>query len=302
MLVLLRDLWFEEIGDREDDIRPTHAQTFEWILDPNSSKADAWNFVDWLCRQNSEFNSDRIFWVSGKAGSGKSTLMKYLYRDPRLKSHLKLWANGLPLICAAVFIWDRGKSMMHKSREGMVRSLLHQILSRHKHLIPLTFHKRWNIDYAIRSTQDVEDWLSHERRGPSWDWSELILALKLLTDESFLEQHDTRMRLCIFVDGMDEYRTFDDPNLPPNEIISRKKQGFRDIAELFKQLAQSSVVKLCLSSRHLVEFLDAFNVRRQRIKLEDLTFTDITVYTGAHLKAMKDGRLCVLKLQILPGH
>lgn len=135
--------------------------------------------------------------------------------------------------------------MMHKSREGMVRSLLHQILSRHKHLIPITFHKRWKTDYAIQSTQDIEDWLSHERRGPSWDWSELILALKLLTDESFLEKHDTRMRLCIIVDRVDAYRTLYDLNLPPNEIISRKKQGFRDVAELFKQLAQSSVVKLC---------------------------------------------------------
>lgn len=71
VLVLLRDLWFEKIGDRADDIRPTHAQTFEWILDPTFSKVDAWNVMNWLCRRNSEFNSDRVIWVSSKAGSGK---------------------------------------------------------------------------------------------------------------------------------------------------------------------------------------------------------------------------------------
>lgn len=37
------------------------------------------------------------------------------------------------------FLWDRGQSMMHKSWEGMVWSLLHQILAPHKQLIPIVF-------------------------------------------------------------------------------------------------------------------------------------------------------------------
>ena len=240
------------------------------MLDPFPAKTDARNFMEWLLSPSDADDSNRIFWVSGKAGSGKSTMMKYLYRDPRLKQYLRSWAKNAPLTCIGFFIWDRGKSMMHKSREGMMRSLLHQILAQHRNLIPVVFPEKW---YATRIIGNLPE------EPFTWDWSELYGALTRITNEQFLKKQGIPMRLCMFVDGMDEYRTFEDPGLSPNELIMRKKKGYTDIAELFRQLAKSRVIKICLSSRHLVEFTDAFDVPTHRVKLEDLTYDDIKNYT-----------------------
>ena len=274
----MRHLWFPEIQDREDDIRPAHAKTFEWILDPDLARTDARTFIDWLAAPCDADDSNRVFWVSGKAGSGKSTMMKYVYRHPRLKQYLQFWAKGTPLTCIGFFIWDRGKSMMHKSREGMIRSLLHQILAQHEKLIPVLFPEKWIRGYTLRTGGNAEDW-TEPQEPLDWDWSELFAALTRVTNEQFLKEHGIPMRFCIFVDGMDEYRTFEDPGLSPNELISRKKKGYTDIVELFEQLAKSKVIKICLSSRHLVEFRDAFGVSSHKLKLEDLTYNDIKSYT-----------------------
>ena len=159
---------------------------------------------------------------------------------------------------------------MHKSREGMVRSLLHQILEQHQNLIPVVFPQKWIRRYATPTA--AEDPLT-------LDWSELFAGLMRVTNEQFLQEQGIPMRLCVFVDGMDEYRTFEDASLPPNEFISRKKKGYGEIAELFRRLAKSKVVKIRLSSRHLVEFRDAFGVSSHNLKLEDLTYYDIESYT-----------------------
>ena len=57
-----------------------------------------------------------MFWVSGKAGSGKSTLMKYLKSDPDTESNLWAWANGPKLVTASYFFWNAGTDMQ-KSQE-----------------------------------------------------------------------------------------------------------------------------------------------------------------------------------------
>ena len=163
--------------------------------------------------------------------------------------------------------------MMHKSREGMLRSLLHQILVQHKELIPVVFP-----DYAICGAENAEEVSKSDKRF-AWDWSELVAALKLVTNGLFLKQQGIDMRLCIFVDGIDEYLTFEEPNLLPNEAIKRRKKGYREIAGLFKELAKSTICKICLSSRPLVEFKDSFSVIGRQLKLEDLTYEDITRYT-----------------------
>ena len=203
--------------------------------------------------------------------------MKYLYQDTRLKSYLERWAINTPLTCIGFFIWDQGKSMMHKSREAMLRSLLHQILAQHKELIPVVFP-----DYAICGAENAGE-VSKPEKPFAWDWSELVAALKLVTNGLFLKQQGIDMRLCIFVDGMDEYLTFEEPNLLPNEAIKRRKKGYREIAGLFKELAKSTICKICLSSRPLVEFKDSFSVTGRQLKLEDLTYEDITRYTAETL-------------------
>jgi len=83
---LLNTLNYSSMRSRHARIVEAHARTFDWIFVPpdevpKDRKLPVVKFVRWL-RQ-----SDSIYWISGKAGSGKSTLMKYLsnHQNTRLE-------------------------------------------------------------------------------------------------------------------------------------------------------------------------------------------------------------------------
>ena len=69
---ILTSLLFPEIDMRHSKISEAHANTFAWIFEQ-----DVTPFKSWL-RCSSE-----VFWINGKAGSGKSTLMKYVADHPQ---------------------------------------------------------------------------------------------------------------------------------------------------------------------------------------------------------------------------
>lgn len=75
----IRALYYPQIGYRKDEAANAHDKTFRWILDDTKDKPLAPpaenRFRDWLQSVDSTRN---IFSVSGKLGSGKSTLMNYL--------------------------------------------------------------------------------------------------------------------------------------------------------------------------------------------------------------------------------
>ncbi|KAH7308593.1 prion-inhibition and propagation-domain-containing protein [Stachybotrys elegans] len=82
---ILSLIWFRSMDDRKEGIVPPHPQTFEWALEPPQDAV--WdNLEKWLAA------GSRIYWISGKAGSGKSTLMKYLYTNPKALKLLRNWA------------------------------------------------------------------------------------------------------------------------------------------------------------------------------------------------------------------
>lgn len=61
---------------RVADIRGAYAKTFDWLFDTATV-----TFATWL--QQTASASSQIYWIQGKPGSGKSTLMKFGMRDPR---------------------------------------------------------------------------------------------------------------------------------------------------------------------------------------------------------------------------
>jgi hypothetical protein len=71
---LLDSLSYRAIQERQSQIRESHARTFEWVFDtqPSSDESFQCSMHEWLKRGSG------IYWISGKAGSGKSTLMKFL--------------------------------------------------------------------------------------------------------------------------------------------------------------------------------------------------------------------------------
>lgn len=77
------------------------------------------------------------------------------------------------------------------------------------------------------------------------------------------------MRLCFFIDGLDEYEGED-----------------ADIAEIFGDASISQNVKICVSSRPHQVFKDTF-ATRPGLRLQDLTFPDIQRYTLDKLERNK---------------
>ncbi|KAK1486937.1 hypothetical protein CABS01_13070 [Colletotrichum abscissum] len=65
---ILRSLRFAQIAERQTEIPSAHQETYEWIFKESPDV----NFSSWLQ------GSRGIFWITGKPGSGKSTLMKFI--------------------------------------------------------------------------------------------------------------------------------------------------------------------------------------------------------------------------------
>jgi ABC-type bacteriocin/lantibiotic exporter with double-glycine peptidase domain len=90
---LLKSLYFETMNKRKNQTSKSHTETFNGIFNENVSHDMPWDsFSHWL-----RSNDDNIYWMSGKAGSGKSTLMRFLVAEYRTLEVLKLW-TGDPLI------------------------------------------------------------------------------------------------------------------------------------------------------------------------------------------------------------
>ena len=71
-LNFLESLKFPSIAEREEDIKKAHPRTFEWLFEEADERAASgrpFTILEWL-----EVGVG-TYWVSGKAGSGKSTLM-----------------------------------------------------------------------------------------------------------------------------------------------------------------------------------------------------------------------------------
>lgn len=137
--LLLDTLWFRKISDRRESISPHHHKTLRWALKPNTNKVNAASWDDlpsWLRRGSG------TYWLSGKAGSGKSTLMKYIYSSQLTNEYLLEWANGERLLLCHFFFSGLG-SDEERTLEGMSRSLLYQILKENPSLIRDALPSMW---------------------------------------------------------------------------------------------------------------------------------------------------------------
>ena len=204
-------------------------------------------FLTWLK------SGSQIYHISGKAGSGKSTLMKFLSQHPRVWEELESWAGGRKLVLASFFFWDSGDKLQ-MSLEGLYRALLFEILKQCPELIPEIFPDQWN---SLRS----------EGTGletTTFRFHELKAAFKNLIGQRAFEKH----RICLFIDGLDEYE---------GDSVEHWK-----LAENLQSWASSEDIKICVSSRPHTEFLNTFsNDPKLRIHLHELTRGDICRFAHA---------------------
>lgn len=93
-------LCFKSLKAPKNAIKPRHARTVDWVFNSPKSKLN-----DWLRSE------DRLYWTQGKAGSGKSTFMRFLVEDDRTRQVLKIWADRYHLFAACHFFWHSGTKM-----------------------------------------------------------------------------------------------------------------------------------------------------------------------------------------------
>lgn len=122
---LLEQLSFQDQPEREHRIAEAHAKTFRWIwTDPTGQPDKPWShFVAWL-----EGDDDRLYWMTGKAGSGKSTMMKYVVHQQQCEESLRRWSGKMPLIVTRFYLWNSG-SQDQMSQEGLIRAILYDSVS-----------------------------------------------------------------------------------------------------------------------------------------------------------------------------
>ncbi|XXH03714.1 hypothetical protein Hte_010120 [Hypoxylon texense] len=244
---ILRSLWFRTIDDRRYSVALPHSQTLRWALEPRATEEDdtGWdNLSEWLQ------TGTGIYWVSGKAGSGKSTLMKYTYEHAKTLSLLEEWAAGCPLTVASFFFWYLGANEQ-KTQEGLSRALLFYILDKNPSNIRDLLPNTW---------QEAKGSKSDEIRAPSA--AEMRHAFEELSSgRTKLQIH----KFCFFIDGLDEY-------------VGDIRTGISFI----KTLAKSDNIKIVVSSRPIPACVDAFSGERQ-LHLQDLTKADIASYVDAEV-------------------
>jgi hypothetical protein len=266
---VLGSLQFESMRMRHTNIAEAHSKTFDWIFDasredPHKSRPKI-HFLEWLRSRNG------MFWISGKPGSGKSTLMKYLCKHPETDKALHHWADGNLLITGKHFFWNAGTDMQ-KSLQGLLQSLLYDVLRQHPSWISDIAPSRWK-NTKLRF-EKIGNTMSVHHAGP-WVHVELLDAFDRLME--LLREDTHSARFCFFVDGLDEYNG--------------------DHAEMIKVLtkfAASPNVKICLSSRPWNVFDDAFGQDiSSKLKLEDLTREDISQYVQNKLE--ENERFKILK-------
>lgn len=120
---ILRWLSFTQVHWRHDAVPEAYRETFSWIFETHH-ESQAWDYFT----AHLEQDVGSPYLVNGKAGSGKSTLMKLIVNDSRTRNLLGRWAGQDPLVILT-FFWDLGTTLQ-KSHAGLLRALLYTVLER----------------------------------------------------------------------------------------------------------------------------------------------------------------------------
>ena len=164
---------------RIKDVSKSYDRTFQRLFDPAKV-----SFSQWL--EDDRNNLGPIFWIQGKPGSGKSTLMKFAMHDVRTMNRLKA-SDDHQWVLIGFFFHDRG-STEQKSLSAMLQEMLYQIVYKLRDLAPIV--------------QPFYETLALSQRtvSPVWDVEALQSALSAI-----MEQRNVAARLCFFLDALDEH-------------------------------------------------------------------------------------------------
>lgn len=257
----------KETRSRFDDVAKSHDGTFHWLFD-----TAVVNFGKWL--EDDANTIGPVFWIQGKPGSGKSTLMKFAMRENRTSTFL---CEDGQCILAGFFFHDRG-SDVQKSLSGMLQGIIHQILRQAEKLIVIVLPFYATLARAQRT------------KLPIWDKETLESALVAITN-----QRNISIRLCLFLDALDEHGG--DNGQLANMILKLTSNADNDRVKL----------KVCLASRSWTVFESHFG-SCPGFAIHDHTEHDIQSYTTSKLRqslgagAVTQGSNSLQRIEALAAH
>jgi hypothetical protein len=250
---LLDSLHFDNIYRRQNAIQQhvgRYGNTFKWIFQSD----DLHHFPGWLVSGNG------IYWISGKPGSGKSSLVDYILHqfasEASCRKLLEQWASPDALLILSFFFYSPAGDELQKGFEGLWRSLCFQILSKDQDLLKDLVQDSNAPDHVRRQiglTTDVKlPWLTRD-----------------LEQVFFYLVQRTKRKIFILIDGLDEFA-----------------QNHLRLLDTIQKLALVPRLKLCCSSRPDQPFLSALN-SGPSLRLQDFTRDDIEMFVIDQLRDTK---------------
>ncbi|KAM3080399.1 hypothetical protein ACMFMG_005354 [Clarireedia jacksonii] len=205
--VIIDKLYFPKIDERLTSLTAAQGKTCRWFL--TKSEYISWHNI----AQQSDHGG--FLWIKGNPGTGKSTLMKFLFEEAKLNTK-----SDPSKIILSFFFLARG-TVEEKSTTGLYCSLLHQLFEK-----AVTVKLRDSLDWMTSDGARVI-----ERNG----WNEEALKQTLIHAISKLGNQS----LTIFVDALDECN-------------QNQARGMVCFFEDLVELAQNAQVwlQICFSSRH----------------------------------------------------
>lgn len=236
--------------ERFFELEEAHRKTFDWLFNPEIVTFSAWLNDDITA-------SGPVYWIQGKPGSGKSTLMKYAMNDTRTWQLLK-GLEGADWCRVAFFFHDRGHTIQ-KSLTGMLQELINSLW---RQLPELWFCVEPEYTKLARAQGGI--------KRPTWDLSSLKSVLF-----GIVEQRKVPFRVIFFLDALDEHAGDND-----------------ELAQILKSIVDKVdndcvILRLCLASRSWTVFEQYFG-KYPGLAVHEHTQTDIEIYTRSELEASID--------------
>ena len=187
------------------------------------------DFVEWLESGGS------MFWISGKPGSGKSSLIHYLSQQHRCSEILQQESAHQWHVIHFFFDYRSGKNKAN-SIEGMLRTLLAQL---------------------VQESIQISQYVASTAFGRYLHMDSDELACDTLRDTISRSIKSTDSRVCMFIDGLDEF------------------EGVREeLIPYLKELLDGGRVKLCVGCRPEPVFKQEFD-KIPSINMQDFNYGSI---------------------------
>jgi hypothetical protein len=275
---ILRNISIPPMNQRYENVGIAHETTFRWIFDTEDEGVHAsepeytpfwWIYYEEVRSQKQKVVAERqnsakksftnwlengqgIFYISGKPGAGKSTLMKYLCCHDELAGRLTTWAGKDQLIFAKFFFWRPEASQ--SSWEGLLRGLLAQVMSQSPDLLARAFPGTFG---RIQRQSGIP--FVFEDQDPKIAFQNLFRPGQPIVGKRFV----------FFIDGLDEYRG-----------------NHKEMADTLLSWTQNfpDTLKLCVSSRESNIFHTAFHGFPQ-FKIHELTEGDISRLVSSRINS-----------------